>query len=322
MNKINYLDIFKKAWEITWNNKYLWWFGLFVGTGGLGLNFNFGTGKGNSNQSIPNEVGSKITEFIGHNFALILIAAIIILIFILFFLVLGILSYAGLIKSINASLKNEKIGFRKGIVLGKKYFWKLILIGLIVSLTILGIIVILSVPVMFLFYLKSYILAVLTMIAAILIFIPIMVLVSFISKYARFYLVLSDLNIKASLENGYQLFRKNMDASIIMGLLFIPVGILAGMSLIIVILAVAIVFAILGLVLYFLLSKIGIIITVILGLLALIPLIFLFRGIFSTFCHTSWFLFFREIATVKVEEKKEEVVEVIKEKIPEASTGV
>jgi hypothetical protein len=162
-------------------------------------------------------------------------------------------------------------------------------------------------------------LAVLITIAAILIFIPVVILISFISKYARFYLVLSDLDIRASLENGYQLFRKNIASSIIMGLLFIPVRILAVMGLIVPILIVALVFVILGLILYFLFSYIGMAITIILGIFALIPLILLFRSVYSAFYHTSWFLFFREIATVKVEEKAEEA-EVIEEKIPEAST--
>jgi hypothetical protein len=322
MNKINYLEIFKKAWGITWNNKYLWWFGLFVGTGSIGLNFNSGLGKGNSSQSISGEVGSKISEFIGHNFIWIAITGAVILILVLIFLVLGVLSYAGLLKSVNATLKNEKIGFWKGLRIGKQYFWKMVMLGFLISLTVLGIVVILSVPVIFLFYLKSYILAVLILIGAILIFIPVIILISFIGKYSRFYLILSDLNIKSSLENGYQLFRKNMAASIIMGLLFIPVGILSGIVLIIAVLVLALIFVIMGLILYFLLSKVGIIITVILGLMALIPLIFLFRAIYSTFCHTSWFLFFREIAAIKAEEKVEEVAEVIKEKIPEASTGV
>lgn len=319
MNKINYLEIFKKAWKITWDNKYLWWFGLFAGTGGVGMNFNFGTGGRNSSQSFSSEAESKIAEFISNNFALITTVAIIILILAFIFLVLGILSYAGILKSVSAALKNEKIGFWKGIKLGKKYFWKLFLVGLLAGLAILGIIIILSTPVIFLFYLKSYILAVVTMITAVLIIIPVMILISFISKYARLYLVLSDLNIRASLENGYQLFRKNIASSIIMGLLFIPAGIVAGMALVIAILTVALVFVMLGLILYFLLSYIGIAITIVLGILILIPIIFLFRGIYSTFYHTSWFLFFHEIAATKTEEKAEEVPEVIKEKIPEAS---
>jgi hypothetical protein len=319
MNKINYLAIFKKAWEIIWNNKYLWWFGLFIGTGGFGLNFNFGSQGKNTSQSFSGEVESKMAEFASHNFTLVLAIAAIVLILILFFLVLGILSYAGLLKSINASLKSEKIGFWKGLTLGKKYFWGLFLIGLLAGLVILGVIIVLSTPVIFLFYLKSYILAVFTMIAAILIFIPIMILVSFISKYTRLFLVLSDLGIKASLENGYQLFRKNIASSIIMGLLFIPVSILAGMALIAAVLAVGLVFVIFGLILYLLLSKIGIAIAAILGLLALILLLLLFRSAYSAFYHTSWFLFFREIAMVEVEEKAEEAAEVVKEKIPEAS---
>jgi hypothetical protein len=319
MNKINYLEIFKNAWKITWNNKYLWWFGLFVGTGGMGLNFNFGTGGGNSSQVISNEAGLKISEFVSSNLAIIVSIAIITLILFLVLLVLGILSYAGLLKSVNASLKNEVIGFRQGLKIGKKYFWKLILVGLLVGFTILGIVTVLSMPVIFLFYLKSYILAVLTLIVAIIIFIPVIILISFIGRYSRFYLILSDLNIKSSLENGYQLFRKNIAASIIMGLLFIPAGIIAGIALIIAILTISLAFVVLGLILYLILSKLGIIITAALGLLALIPILCLFRGVYSTFYHTSWFLFFREIATTKSEERTEEIAEVIKEKIPEAS---
>ena len=46
MSKINYLQIIKDAWKITWKNRYLWWFGFFVTLGGGGgMNYFFNSGE-------------------------------------------------------------------------------------------------------------------------------------------------------------------------------------------------------------------------------------------------------------------------------------
>ena len=175
----------------------------------------------------------------------------------------------------------------------------------------------LVVPVAVLFSLGSPIFGILAAILAILISIPIIILASFIGKYASFYIILSDLGIKASIENGYQVFRKNILASIIMALFFIPISIALFVLVITVLLAVGFVFLLSGVALYLMLAKIGIIIAVSLGSFIFIVFLILVNSIFQVFCQTIWFLFFREIASVKEEEKVEEnAVEIAQKNVP------
>jgi len=314
MKEINYLEIIKKSWKITWKNRYLWWFGLFLVLGGR-ISFNF---PGNNEWSKRvGENGSQFENFISRHWQSMVAIIIVAVIIGLVLFVLSLISKAGLIKTLDKIEKNLTGNFKEGFREGKKYFWKLLALLIILGFLIFFLIFLLVVPVAVLFSLGSPIFGILAAILAILISIPIIILASFIGKYASFYIILSDLGIKASIENGYQVFRKNILASIIMALFFIPISITLFVLVITVLLAVGFVFLLAGVALYLMLAKIGIIIAVSLGSFIFIVFLILVNSIFQVFCQTIWFLFFREIASVKEEEKVEEnAVEIAQKNVP------
>jgi hypothetical protein len=317
MTNINYFEILKRAWSITWHNRFLWGFGLMLVLGGGGMNWNF---------SLPNQREKlnvskyEINNFFNEHLVWILLGATALLILILALMVLRIIAQAGVIKSVSHLEKNEPTSFSGGFREGKKYFWKMIFLGIILSLALLAILIAIFLPVIFLFIVKSYVLGVLMALVAVIIVIPMTVLFFFVKKYAYFYLVLSDLNIKSSLEQGYQLFRKNISGSLIMGLLFIPLGIVLAFLLISSLLIIAIPFAIIGVAFYAASLKAGLIVTIIGGILAIIFLMLLIQSIYQTFYQTTWYLFFQQIASIKTkEEVKEEVVILKKAPNPESA---
>lgn len=303
MEKINYLEIFKKSWTITWHHKYLWWLGLFAGSG-MSTGFNFPTDF--KEKTGTSDWTEKIAPFIENHLALIL--GIIAFIFILFVILglLKILAFNGLIRSVFGIKRGEIKNISEALNEGKKFFARILGIKILFVFSTLALILILTLPVIFLFSIQSYILGSLTTLMAVAILIPALIIFSFISQYGSFYILTSDLSLKASLEQGYKLFVKNIWPSIIMSLLFIPINIIAGIIMIIPIIILIAIFVFIGFILYQIFSTPSIwVIGFIAGIFLLTLLLFI-RSVLSVFYHSAWFLFFQEIATVKKEEIKVE----------------
>jgi hypothetical protein len=309
MPNIDYLKIFRDAWKITWNNRFLWWFGLFMLASGS-ANFNyFSSGEEKSNQDWQAFAEKfQLQELISEHFTLIALGLFALVVLCLIFLVLNFISRGALIKSTQKILKNEPTGFGIGFQDGKKYFWSIFSIFFFSGLALMICFVILFVPIAILFVAKSYVIATILAILAITILIPLLILTKYIQTYASFYVVLADLKPWIAAENAYALFKKNILASIIMSLLFIPLGIFSFFVLIAITLAVLLIFGLVGLVLFFTLQKTGAIIALVSGLVVFIPAIALLFSIFSAFSEVAWVLFFHVIASPKVKEVLEKKV--------------
>jgi len=309
MKKIDYLGILKKSWNITWHNKYLWWFGFFLALGSGGGSYNFPAGSENTEEN-GEKIIQAVSSFIETYWVLLLTGLLILIVLFLVVVVLKIISRAGLIKSVDKINKGETSSFKEGFSQGKKYFWKILFTGLLLSIFVMAVIAALASPVVLLVILKSYILAVIMGIMAVLIIIILAIIVAFIREYAYIYLVLSDIGIKPALENAYSLFRKNILPSIILALIFIPIGIVVGIGILMVLILLALIFVMIGLALYFILSKIGVVIAITLGVLVFLVVVLFIQSVFQTFRQAVWVLFFKEIASVEKEDiiKEAEIV--------------
>lgn len=301
--KINYIQILKNAWQIVWENKYFWWFGFFIALGGGGgFNFQLPMDEGRWNNKEAEVSQEEILGFLNSHSEWIIGGLIAIVVIAVTFMVMRIISQAAIIKSTDDIQKGETSSFSVGFKNGRQYFWKLFAINLIFGFLSLGLIIVLFLPVTFLFYVKSYIAAVLLAILALFILIPLAVLFAFLKKYAYFYLVLAKLGIRRSIENAYQVFCKNILASIIMALILLAVGIIAGLAVFILVIFLAIAFLFMGLMFYLAFAKLGIFIIAALGILIFILIVFLFSSVREAFFQTAWLLFFKGIAAIKVKE--------------------
>jgi hypothetical protein len=306
MNKINYLEILKHSWQITWYNKYLWWFGFFLALGSGG-SFNFGwpSEDGTKKQS-EQQMVEALNAFLNKYWEYILAGIIILLIIILVLAVLKIICRAGIIKSVQKIIAGEGTSFKAGFVEGKKYFWKLLFLGLIVGLFVIGSVLVLISPVILLIFIKAYAWSIIFGILALFIIIFLAILAAYLKEYANLYLVLSNIGIRSALENAFSLFKNNLGSSIIFSLVIMAVGIVFGMAILMFLVMAVLVFLALGLLIYAIFAKTGaIMVAVFGGAAALVSILFL-QSVFETFRQTSWILFFRKIAAVKIEEKIEE----------------
>src|SRR5665647_1732351 len=98
-NQINYGSLIKEAWQITWKNKYLWWFGLLVSlSGGGSFNFNLPSGNNSERESVfRNNFEAKISEWFALYWEWIILAGILLFLLMVVFLVLNIWGRGALI---------------------------------------------------------------------------------------------------------------------------------------------------------------------------------------------------------------------------------
>jgi hypothetical protein len=311
MSNINYLSILKKAWSITWSNKYLWWFGFFIALTSTGGLLNYSTDQKNS----PQWFNQQMSEFVSAHNGLVVSGILVALAICIILLVMRILSRGALIERIAKIAKNEKGDFTQGIKNSKKYFWRIFLISFLVQIAVAAVALLIATPIVFLFMTKSYVLGALLTLVGILIILPLFILAFFLKNYGFIYVVLGGLSMIDAIENSYNLFRKNTGSSIAMALIFIPIALILWLASIMLFLFLAIIFFVIGLIFFFIFSKIGAVIILVMAIILVLCLFFAIRSIYETFYQAVWVFFFHEIATPKVEEK---IVETTAEEIEAA----
>ena len=302
MKKIEYGDILRKSWDITWNNKLFWWLGFFVA---IGAGFN---GYSGNSQELDNASG-PIADFVQNQ--LFLFVAIMFAIAVLWIAVyvFSVISSAALIKAVNDPVIYSKSKVTAMISAGKRFFWRLILLDLLFGLAVLALIIALAVPTMLLFYLKAYILGSFAVLCALVILIPVLFFAHFMRKYASFFVVLADLKLRTAIEFAYDLLSKALKESIVMGLLSVGVSILISSVFLATILFVGGIFFLIGFLLNLAIGTIGIVIAACLGIALVVVLLGIISGAYQTFFHALWVCFYKEIATIKDKDEEEIVTE-------------
>jgi hypothetical protein len=306
-NQINYGSLIKEAWQIAWKNKYLWWFGLMMTfSSGAGSNFSSSSNwKGNNGWE--EDAKQKIFDWAALYWEWVALGLILLVLLAIAFLILNIWGRGALVASLGKITAKEPAqepaNFKAGIREGKKFFWPILGLNLFLFGIGLAALIILGLPIAILFYLKAYWVGAFLALGGVLIFILLAILFSYLQKFGIIYLVLGKVSFWSALENAYWLLRRNLLPSLIMGIIFIPLGLLAGLAALMFMLACLLIFLIPGLLAYFLLGKWAIILLAILGIIILLAGMLAINSVYAVFAQALWILFFRQIALPKEEEK-------------------
>ena len=297
---INYLSILKKAFVLTWKNRYLWWYGFFITLSGFGSFNYFFNGDRNKHPGLIHQ--RLFGNLVSSNTHWLIMGAIIILFLYVIFLVVGIIARGALIASLNKHLKNKENTFRAGFKQGRHFFGRIFLIALLLDLFALAAIIVLTAPVAFLFFSQAYLIGFFMGILAVIILIPILILAYYLKTYAYLYAILGDLRFWPAIERAYLLLQENIPTSLIMGLAFIPLGLALAIAIIMTAIPIFIIFLGMGLVLYLLLGQTGLIAAAILGIICFFVTLCLIRAAYEVFAQAAWLIFFRQIASPKAKE--------------------
>ncbi len=305
-----YRIILKQAWDLTWRNKYLWWFGIFaalLGNGGeLEILFN-NTGGDPSQALFP--AWQKIVStglFSGHTLAnieilfkqdtlnmfLVLITLLIVLLVGIFFIWLVIVSQASIVNNSAAIIKQKKHNIRDGLDAGILNFWPVLGLNVIIKAIIYILLVAISLPVIFWqgnFSVKIF------YIFALIIILPVAIILSFIMKYAIAYVVIYKKRILSAIRHSFRLFKKNWLISFEMAVILFFINLLIGLSIVLAILILAVPFLFLGLIFFYAFSAVGSWLIAVLAFATFLFIIVSAGAALSVFQISSWTGLFLEL---------------------------
>jgi hypothetical protein len=310
----SYRKILRKALQITWKNKYLWFFGLFatlLSTGGEYQMLNK-MSENNGEKIFFNLKNSLIFqqstwnnffENFASNYWNSLLALIILIgiIFLFIFILILATTSQGAIPHQTEKIINKKekdINLKSGIIAGQKHFWPILGINILLKIFIILIFLLMSLPIIFsngqsIFAIYLY--TILFIIA-----IPVILSFSIITKYSISYMVIKNNKFSKAIENAWELFKKNWVTSIEMSLLLIIVNIFLVLAAIIITFLISAPFMIL----FVILSNFAIfwLITP-LALLVLFLAIVCLGSMFTTFKISAWTILFLSLIKKKTKSK-------------------
>ncbi len=297
---MNYGDLIGDTFRITLRNRYLWFFGFFVG--GMGSNFvgNVPSNVGNFNpddfqQSSTGVSGlaAQVGQGIG-SAVLIVGIVIVVLILALFFIIMGLISQGALADSVAAIDRGEGRQFGSAFRTGTANFWRVLGYIVLFFLIALGLLVIIGIPVALLiggtFAATESVgarvtVAVVVGILAVLLLIVVFIPFTITAQYALRDVVVRRERVLGSFGSAFGLFRRNIGRSLLLWLIHLGLSIGIGIAFILAILIVGLVLAIPTIALAVAGSSTGAIIAGVIAGVILIPLLLVATGAIGTFSH-------------------------------------
>lgn len=234
-----YRQILKKAWHITKKYPALWILGFFVAFLGNGGEYQvlfkqisnvsaqqeiIGLWKGNLNALLP-QLNLSTERIIALTVGLILGLAIIAA-----FLWLIMSSLGGLIKGSVAASNNEKTRFSSLLLAGSKKFTPILSLNIAAKAIVYGFLILILTPLMYATFAKGdNPLNLLIILLIFLIFIPLTIIVSLVTKYASAYVMLNNEKFWPAFKNGWRLFAANWLISLEMALILFVINLIVGL---------------------------------------------------------------------------------------------
>lgn len=231
-----YRVILKNAWLIAKKHLYLWPLGFFVAFLGNGGEYQI-LSKQITKVSTQPEIISNLKDWllnltpslnlsIGRSFllALFLVVALIVL---LFFIWLIISSVAGLIFGVNKASQEERSTFSSLLLNGSRNFKPVLGLYVIAKVIVYGILAFVLTPLLIATFAQgSQKLNIFITILIFLIFIPLTIIVSFVTRYASAYVVLQGQKMWEAFKNGWRLFSANWLISLEMAFILLMINLI------------------------------------------------------------------------------------------------
>lgn len=238
---LDFFEVIKRAWQITWKYKFLWVFGYLIALAAGGSSFSSSMNSSFSGADSASAAKSA-AGFAEAYLVSIIIAACVLMLFGLVIWILSILSTGGLVGVAAKIERGETTSLKDGFKIGAKNFWRIfglnLIVGLIIFLMIMAVIVPLIVIIVVISQagdqgggmLAGMICLILVGIVAIFVIAIAATVLSLISIYATRYIVLESGRVFASFKNGWRLIRRKLGPTFLMFLLVMLISSLAGLA--------------------------------------------------------------------------------------------
>lgn len=292
---MNYGEIIKGAFWISWRNKFLWFFGFFAaGGGGISNYFN-----------IPSEVGDRgdfsgMGRWMGENFAAVLVVFVVVaLVLTLAYIVLSFVSAGGLAESVAAIDRSEQRRFSSTWRAGLANFWRVLGQTILVFLIGLGLLLVVAVvaglPIALTFALSESVgarvaVSVLFGALGVLLLVVFFVALGIIRQFALRGLVIDRERIAPSIAGGYGLLRRSLGRSLLVWLINLGLSIGIGIATFIVVLIVGFLLFVPTIILAIAEYAAAAVATGVVAALILVPIFLVISGAVGAFSHAYWTL--------------------------------
>lgn len=301
---MNYGDLIRDAFRISWRNKYLWFFGFFAGGVGSSFGGNVPSGAGSfdgggSEQSGTPGIAAQVGPGLFDNVALLIALFVVIGLIVLLFLALTLVSQGALAENVAAIDRGEGRRFGSGWRAGLGNVWRVLGYYVVYFLITLGLLVAIGVPIGLLVgvtfavtqsvaarVIVAVVAGLLGLLALIVVFIPL----SIVGQYALREIVVRRTGVFASFGGGYRILRHDLGRSLLLWLINLLLGI--GVTI-----AVVLALGIVGLVLFlptillaFAEMSAAAVVTGIVAGVILLPIILTVSGATGAFFHSYWTL--------------------------------
>lgn len=302
MEEIRYIEILKQAFSLTWKNKFLWFFGFLVFLGSISFQFNYNFFQGKNSEAEKNL--SYLGELFLQNRTLFIVMSIALIVVALTLYVLKVLGSLSIIISANNLPLYRQMKKNSILVNAGKYFWRVVLLDLLLGFLLVAILFLVGAPVALLISFKSFGFAFIVGMLGVLIVIPLAVLLYFVKVYSLLNISLADTSLRFALESAQKLFLGKIKESLLMGLSLWLTGMIFWLALFLAGSGVLLVGALLGGLVYAFVSKIAVIVIAVIFSLPVLAGWILIASFFQAFSQVVWLIFFREISSLKYEERK------------------
>lgn len=287
---MDYGGLLARAWQLTWRHKVLWVFGVLAALS------SFGNGGANgrveadrSSVTLPPDVQQQLArpEFI----VVAVIVAVIILLVVLATIVLSTIGRGGLIGGIRRADEQGAVTFREAWSVGTHYFWRLIGIAIMLIVPALVFALFAVLVTLVTFGLGLFFIIPLACVFA-LAYIPFAI----VAHFAQYAVVLDDLRVIDAFSKGWAVLKANLGPIILIGVLLLVIGLVAGLLIAAPFLAIVIPAVIVGTAGG---TRIDLVVWAALALAILIylPIALILAGILETWTTAVWTLAWKQFTT-------------------------
>ncbi len=322
---MDYLSIIKRAFQISYKNKFLWILGFLAALTEGGGGFNFGSFNSsnvnslrdlwqqNNGQTPPlnipatnivkekvlgetaNSDWTLIGNWFSENLNLIIIIGVILIVLMIIIMVISKMAKGGLIWAVAEFDKDKKTNFKQSFKKGFWMFWKIFGIEIVVGLLVIAAMMVYAIPIIFLIVFNLYAAGIIWGVVLILPLVLFCIFLGILRMYALRYAAVDGETICNSLRESWLLFRKKLKDVLLIWLISIGLGILVGIVTVIVYLVVLVIFFAIGFGLYMAGGMTAVIVTSIVLGLAFLVLIVVVSGFIHSFISAYWTLAFVEL---------------------------
>jgi hypothetical protein len=301
---VNYGDLIRDAFRISWRNKYLWFFGFFAGGVGSSFGGNVPSGAGNfdgggSEQSGTPGIAAQVGPGLFDNVALLVALFVVIGLIVLLFLALTLISQGALAENVAAIDRGEGRRFGSGWRAGLGNVWRVLGYYVVYFLITLGLLIAIGVPIALLVgvtfavtqsvaarVIVAVLAALLGLLALIVVFIPL----SIVGQYSLREIVVRRTSIFASFGGGYRIFRRDVGRSLLLWLINLLLGIGVTIAVVLVLDIVGLVLFLPTILLAFAEMSTAAVVTGIVAGVILLPIFLAVSGATGAFFHSYWTL--------------------------------